>query len=303
MEYSKARMRNLKIKLYKIKMSKGELLELSHTKEAINKKLFFKKSDINGYIGDFFNSVDENYRIKQEVLEELGLYFSYYQQFRAEREDLESLLKSNYKKIKAIYMNFEPTDNAEEIINVTKEIAAKLHWIYTPIYLEQTIINSGIIPEENTEEYYNNFHTIEDLYQVIFENGDIEWNSLEGDINLNSTIKLKIYSTRWGHDDVYFANRTLTGWNFKHLSYDVKCSKDGTVNGEKRDGLYRILEHDSIQYPYDGVKFALETLWEKADSSSMSTSDLEKQMQDIGDWINAVERATKHHQPKWINYY
>lgn len=200
-------------------------------------------------------------------------------------------------------MNFKPTEEAFGIIQKTKEIAAKLHWIYLPIYPEQTIINSEIIPEENTEEYYNHFHTIEDLYRVIFESGEIEWNSIEGDINLNSPLKMKIYSSRWEHNDIYFVKRTMTGWNFKHLSYDVDCSKDGTLNSMKNDGFYSILAHDSIQYPYDGVKYALETLWKTADSTSMTTKELEIKLQDIGDWINAVEKATKNNQPNWVGYY
>lgn len=303
MEYRKARIRNLEIKLYKISLSKGKILNQIHNKETINKKLFFKKSDINEYINYFFDINDNGYSIKQEVINKFNEYSSKYDQYSPNQEELEGLLKENYKEIKNIYMNFEHIQNAQQIINKTKKIAAKLHWIYTPIYLEQTIINSEIIPEENTEEYYNHFHTIEDLYRVIFENGGITWDNLEGDVNLNSPMKMKIYSTRWGHDDVYSVKRTVTGWNFKHLSYDYNCLKDGTVSGDKKDGFYRILEHDSIQYPYDGVKNALETLWEEADSRSMSIKDLEDHLQDIGDWINAVERVTKNYQPKWIRYY
>jgi len=303
MEYREARIRNLKVKLYKISLSKGKILNRLYNKETINKKLFFKKSDINEYFNDFFIVKDEGFTIKQEVIDELEEYFYKYNQNSKEQEELETTLEKNYKEVKDIYMNFKPAENVQSIIAKTKVIAAKLHWIYTPIYSEQVILNSGIIPEINTEEYYNHFHTIEDLYRVIFENAEIAWNSLEGDINLNSPLKMKIYSTRWGHDDIYSVKRTVTGWNFKHLSYDVNCLIDGTLDANKKDGFYRILEHDSIQYPYEGVKYALETLWKEADSSSMSIQDLEKQLQDIGDWINAVEKVTKKSQPKWIRYY
>lgn len=200
-------------------------------------------------------------------------------------------------------MNFKPTEKAHEIIKKTKVTAAMLHWIHIPLYPEQTIMNLDIIPEENTEGYYNHFHPIEDLYRVIFENGEIAWDSIEGDYNLNSPMKMRIYSSRWGHDDIYSVKRTMTGWNFKHLSYDVNCSADGSLDGSKKDGFHSILAHDSIHYPYDGVKYALEILWKKADSTNMSIKELEGQIQEIGDWINAVEKATKKYQPNWVGYY
>ncbi|WP_440970907.1 hypothetical protein ACSS6N_09470 [Peribacillus frigoritolerans] len=303
MEYREARKRNLKIKLYKVSLSKGKALDQTYSKEAIHKKLFFKKSDIADYIDCFFDISNEKYIIKSEIKEEFDRYFEKYNQYSSDQQELEVILKTNYKAIRDIYMNFKPTEDAYEIIQKTKEIAAKMHWIYLPLYPEQTIMNSGIIPEENPEEYYNQFHTIEDLYRVVFESGEIVWNSVEGDINLNSPLKMRIYSSRWGHDDIYSVKRTMNGWNFKHLSYDFNCSKDGTLNSIKEDGFYRILAHDSIQYPYDGVKFALETLWKTADSTSMSIKELEIKLQDIGDWINAVEKATKNNQPNWVGYY
>ncbi|KAA0560839.1 hypothetical protein F0342_20995 [Bacillus sp. CH30_1T] len=123
-------------------------------------------------------------------------YSSKYDHYLADKQDLEQLLKDNYEEIRDIYMNLKPTEKAQEIILKTKEIAAKLHWIYLPIYPEQTIRNSELIPEEETKEYYNHFNTIEDLYRAIFENGGIAWDSLEGDVNLNSLIKMRIYSSR-----------------------------------------------------------------------------------------------------------
>ncbi|WP_303984781.1 hypothetical protein [Niallia circulans] len=305
MEYQQARVRNLKVKLYKVSLSKGKaIFEQSYSEEAIHKKLFFKRSDISQYLDDFFDTKnDGKYIIKEPIKDIFEEYSSKYDYYSSDQQELEQLLKRYYEEIRDIYMNFKPTEKVQELLLKTKEIAAKLHWIYLPLYPEQTIINSDIIPEENTEEYYNHFHTIEDLYRVIFENREIAWDSLEGDINLNTPMKMRIYSSRWGHNDVYSVKRIMTGWNFKHLSYDVNCSKDGTLAGEKKDGFFSILAHDSIQYPYDGVKYALENLWKTADSTSMSIKELETMLQDIGDWINAVERATKNNQPNWVGYY
>lgn len=304
MEYGKARIRNLKIKLYKVLLSKGEvILEQNYSEEAIQKKLFFKKTDIMYYLDNFFELDNGKYSLKQTIKDDFEEYSAKYNLHSSNEQELKILLKKYYEEIRDIYLNFKPTEKAQEIILKTKEIAAKLHWIYLPIYSEQIIISSDLIPEEDVLEYYNHFHTIEDLYRVIFENEEIAWDSIQGDINLNATIKLNIYSSRWGHHDIYSVKRTLVGWNFNHLSYDINCTKDGTVSGKKRDGFFSILAHDSIQYPYNGVKFALETLWEIADSTSMSIKELEIKLQEIGDWINAVEKATKNKQPNWVGYY
>lgn len=304
MEYKEARFRNLKIKLYKLARSKGSFYTDNFTKEAINKKLYFKSSDINDFLLDLFiEKEDGKYQVKESIKAELESYLHKYNLYSQEEKELEHVLQKKYIEIKNSYLNFNLTEDTEEILKVAKEAAAKLHWIHLPIYKESIIMNSGIIPENNPEEYYNHFHMIEDLYRVIFENEEIKWDSVEGDLNLNKPMKLRIYSTRWGHDDIYEVRRTITGWNFKHLTYDLNCVKDGSLNGSKKDGLYQILKHDSIQYPYEGVSSALQNLWILADSTEMATKDLENYLQDVGNWINAVEKATKKNQPKWSKYY
>jgi hypothetical protein len=304
MEFKDARRRNLKIKLFKIKLSKGNIFEQHFTKESINKKLFFKKSDITLFINDFFESCgEEHYILKKEIHENFEEFFKKHEEYFEQKEELEEALEGYYKKIKNIFLNFEPSSNAQKLIEEAKDIAAKLHWLYLPIYPEQSIINSDLIPEEDVLEYYTHFHMIEDLYKVIFENGEIEWNNIEGDINLNMSMKMKLYSVRWGHDDIYSVMRTVDGWNFKHLSYNVSCDIDGTIKNKERSGFYKILDHDSIQYPYEGVKYAFESLWKEADKDSMTVQDLQKKLQDIADWISEVEKTIKLHQPIWVGYY
>jgi hypothetical protein len=304
MEFNDARRRNLKIKLFKIKLSKGKIYEQHFTKESINKKLFFKKSDISQFINDFFESSgEEHYVLKKEIQDSFEEFFKKHEEYVEQQEQLEEELDRYYKQIKNIFLNFEPSSKAQNLIEEAKDIAAKLHWLYLPIYPEQSMINSDLIPEEDVHEYYSHFHMIEDLYRVIFEDAEIDWNNIEGDINLNTSMKMKLYSVRWGHDDIYSVMRTVDGWTFKHLSYNLSCDIDGTIKNKERSGFYKILDHDSIQYPYDGVKYALESLWKEADKESMTVQDLQKKLQEVADWISEVEKTIKLHQPTWVGYY
>lgn len=167
-----------------------------------------------------------------------------------------------------------------------------------PIYPEQYIANSNIIHEESLKEYYDHFHPLEDLYRYIFEGSKISWKSTYGDINLNKEISMEIYTTRWGHYDNYRIKRTLDGWGISGLhSGNVKCAKDG------EGALTDLLKHDSVCYPEEGLKYAMELLWNEADSTEMKMEELRRKISDIAEWINEVEKVTHQYQPEWCNYY
>lgn len=303
MDVSNARIRNLKLKLHKISTYKGyDILDETYSEEEIRTNLFFKKSDIKNYINTFFDENGNGYIIKQLIKEDIKEFSNKSEEYKENKEEIEAELEKKYQQMNDCLYKFKYGELAE-LVEETKSTAMKLHWIYLPIYPEDVMLNRDIIPEENCEEYYNHFHTIEDLYRMIFEKKEIKWDSIEGDINLNIEMKLTIYSTRWGHEDEYIVKRILDGWHFKHLSYDCICSKNGTINGKVKSGFFEILSHDSIQSPSEGVRYALEILWENADSTSMSKNELEFKLQEIGNWISAVEKTTKDLQPGWLGYY
>ena len=79
---------------------------------------------------------------------------------------------------------------------------------------------------------------------------------------------------------------------------------DGTQT--KKDGsneLFRKLNHDYVFYPKDGVKHALEELWDLANGHDLPFDVMNKRMQEVADWISAVERIVGEKQPDWVNYY
>ena len=75
-----------------------------------------------------------------------------------------------------------------------------------------------------------------------------------------------------------------------------ECKKNG------EGGLFMNLEHDSVFYPKDGVQYALEKLWEDADEGEIDFEELKKRVQQIADWISAVEKSINA-QPEWVYYY
>ena len=113
---------------------------------------------------------------------------------------------------------------------------------------------------------------------------------------LGKRLTFKVYNRRWGHADTYGITRTIEGWNVSHIT-NGKSEKDG-------DGtLIANLNHDSIFFPEEGVKYALSKLWEQAEDGELTLSELQKRLQQVADWISIVEKAVGEGQPDWVGYY
>lgn len=309
MEYEVARQRNLKVKLfhkYLLELEKGNenFKTDSYTLEQISNELFFKKKDITIHLKDLFvlNPQDDKYLIKNEVIQEIERWYVQYSEYSPEKNVEEAKLEAVYVAMTKAFSDFNTIHNIADKINEAAEVAVKLHFIYLPLFDERTMINRDVLPEEDPEKYYRHFHTIEDLYEVITKKNTLKWNSKDGDENLNKAMEMRIYSNRWGHEDIYIVERLENGWNFKHLMFDENSSKDGTVDGSYKEGFFKILNHDSIHFPFEVIKRALEQLWESADSRKMSVEEVQERLQDIGTWIGNFEREFKRGMPDWFNY-
>ena len=44
-------------------------------------------------------------------------------------------------------------------------------------------------------------------------------------------------------------------------------------------------------------------LWEQAEEGELTLEQLQERLQQIADWVSAVERAVGDYQPSWVNYY
>lgn len=287
------RERNILINLAKYLNDNSKNIEDKFSEKEIKKNILLKEIDYYIYKDIFFKEsnlcITEDKKVKiQEYLDNFN---------KNKTCSLEKSLENIYFNLKTMLdeRNYEYT-KFNDLITKGIKIATQLHWKYLPIYKEQIMKNRGCLPEENIEEYYSHYHTIEDLYEEMIGKG-IKFESLNGDSTLNQLIDFKVYTTRWHGYDTYRISRTIYGWEVNHISIQPETLKDG------RGGLFNNLKHDYVFFPKEGVAYAMEKIWELADNGELSLNELRDRLQEVADWISDVERNMRVKQPKWCNYY
>lgn len=300
-DISKEKERNLLINLtkYLIKfknVSKEKLRIHILTEKEINDNILYKKIDQQIYKEFFFKQVNDGYLLKEDVIKKLSTYLCAYE--KNKNVDEEEQLVKKYKKLKDIIEKgfWNNSDKYAELLKEATLIAIKLHWKYLPIYTETMLRNRGCSPEEKTEEYYNNFHAIEDLYLEI-KGESKKLKDMNGDFSLDKLFRFELYTHRWGHYDSYEIKRTIYGWEHVGFNNLAKSLKDG--NG----GLYELLNHDGVFFPKDGVAFALKMIWDEADNNEIDFDEMKNKIQEVFLWISDVEKNMRRMQPEWCNYY
>lgn len=296
----KSRKRNLLIKLTNLCNREKTLLKSSFTIQDINNNLYFRKSDIANYLNDFFVKEGDKYSINQETSEKITKYINKHDCVKGKYESSSERYKKKFECFRKKYTEnintFNFQDEYPRLYSKIEEDLEVLHWYILPEYSEQMLINSRMIPEEDIKEYYNNYHALEDLYEASIGKG-ISIESLKGDLNLDKELKFKVFSRRWGHDDIYTVERRTDGWYASHIAESGTSEKDGT------GALLKNLKHDLISFPEEGIKYALNQLWNMADEREMSVDELQIKLQEIADWISEVEKTVGEYQPSWVNYY
>ena len=155
------------------------------SKDDLKNELFFREEDfqiaiggnILGNKGSDFLPTD---RLRSGVKQLLSNIIK-------NEEELDHLKKEYLLKFKELDESdsYRPT---EELI----DLASKIHWHILPEYEEYMIVNRGLYPNKDTEEYYNHFHTLEDLYRELTSCGK-KIESKKGDMNLNEEIGKNLF--------------------------------------------------------------------------------------------------------------
>lgn len=210
----------------------------------------------------------------------LNMYMSYklnYQSTVPEKEI--NNFKEKFLEFKESIFGRKGNEEYKKLIAPLLELAPKLHWHYLPIYSDNIVYNRGAIPEKQPEIFYDHYHTLEDLYEVV-TGTPYKWESSLGDINLDEEMEIIIYSNRWQSEDIYIVKRTLNGWYTDFF---------GGVEGDKEGSAFiQCLEHDSISYP-NNIGYKFEALWNRADTTEMSPEELKNNLQKIADWVIITE--------------
>lgn len=273
---SEARVHNLVLRMYKkyINEDGKSKIENDLSAEKLNNDLFLREIDLQYLIQEGLIEYDgEKYQPTIKLHEKIN-YLKKKHDRRGVDKELESYIIDYYNDLKK--------ETRYRISEKAREIASKIHWKILPEYEEYMMVNGGYYPSDDTEEYYNHFHAIEDLYNELTGNGK-NVNSRKGDDSLNKKIEFTVYSRRWGHKDKYYITRTTKGWDVE-FHQTRKGDKEGSA-------LIDTLRHDLINYPASLGNFMYD-LWNRADDGRVGFDNLAEHLKHIEKWINICEENT-----------
>jgi len=99
-------------------------------------------------------------------------------------------------------------------------------------------------------------------------------------LNNTSRFKMRIYSPRWGENDLYQFIKTKDGWKFENYRCKGEVDRDGNPL------FYKALAFESISYPAyleDYISIA----WEKIDA--LNKEQVQIIFDRLSEWVSASE--------------
>ncbi|WP_306010095.1 hypothetical protein [Bacillus sp. MMSF_3328] len=176
--------------------------------------------------------------------------------------------------------------SSKELEDCYKEMASSAHQLHLslaerghePKHHGYMIKNRRM--ESNDPRFYDHVHPTEDLVDFI---RDTEANNDPEDQTLGTKFKIRIFTRRWGHEDVYQLTRTESGWYLEQLTYKGDCERNGYPL------LFRALDHDSVNYPKDLGEY-LEWLWERAKEDGLNFNEVQDALNQLASWISICEK-------------
>lgn len=296
----RARRRNLRISILKSITQQGDKLDQTYTVDEIVNRFKFRQRDIKYSMACFFKmGKNQQYSFCPEMQKFLEKALSAHEKAVPSLEEAEIIFLKDFGRFHNqceadMIRNFD-YQKLQIIYQKIQKIIPILHWGLLPIFNKYLMINSGIIPEENLIQFYDHYDMLSAMLNEIRGEGSAM--TTKGDETLNQELSFSVYTRRWGHNDSYRIHRTVDGWHVSHIAISGDCDKEGS------NALFANLDHDSVFYPEDGVKYAMSNLWEDAEDGKLTLSELQERLQQIADWISGVERAVGEGQPQWVRYY
>ncbi len=173
-------------------------------------------------------------------------------------------------------------DNLGELIEQLGALAHNLHVSLKPApkHHRYMIKNRGINPGH--PDFYKHVHPVEDLLAYLAND---KANDDPEDQTLNSHFHMDVYTRRWGHSDRYQLTRVIGGWHFKFLGKNITSKKNG------RPGLFKMLDHDSVNYP-EALPDYMQYLWDKADTDGLTPEEVQKNLDELSKWISDCEKKS-----------
>lgn len=209
-------------------------------------------------------------------------------------KNLQKAIVERMGKVQKLLADYRLDDDVQKLIEEMGKDAHELHMSldtngHTPQHHEYMIKNRGFPPEKL--EFYMHVHPVEDLLAYI---EDENANKDPQDQTIGEMFDFRVYSRRWGHDDIYHFMRTKDGWDVNSPPIGGSCDKGGDPH------LFKNLRQDLIHYPI-GLNNWLEWLWEQAASKGLSKDEVQIALQELADWISITEKNAPSSKV-WENY-
>ncbi|WP_282127003.1 hypothetical protein [Marinifilum flexuosum] len=274
--------RNTKIKILRVVIEKELDIERRFNFNEIKNLFYIREREFNTYQAELFEDDKLQFKFRSSIIDELN---SYREKHNISKDSIgnciEEYIEIFESKVKETY-----SYDLDELMKYIEP----LHWYYLPIYSDLMITNRDVSPEGDLRDYYNHYHSLEDLYSVC-KGKEENWRTLKGDINLNKELVFKVYTNRWGHEDHYKVERTYEGWNVININVGGSGSKSGST-------FIDCFNQDYVNYPKD-FKYIIERLWELADTNEMKVQELQDKLDDVAKLVSMVEKTVKEYTPNW----
>jgi len=206
----------------------------------------------------------------------------------ADQEKLRDRIQADLSRIYELSRDRGGQGKPDEMSALFDQMAGNAHALHVelrdagqePVHHAYMLKNRGVPPD--TVEFYRHVHPVEDLLKFL---QDPHANVDPEDVTIGAEFQFRVYSRRWGHDDVYRMKRTKTGWDVRYIAIGGVCDKGG------RPYLIENLEHDSIDYPA-GLAGWLEWLWLRAKEDGLSQEAVQQALNDLSEWVKQVEHSS-----------
>jgi len=191
-------------------------------------------------------------------------------------------------RVHHIFEQHEEQERSEEVMTLMRGMAEGAHRLHieltqsgqAPKHHKYMYENRGVPPD--SLEFYEHVHPVEDLLKYL---ADEHANDDPEDVTIGKAFQFKVFSRRWGHDDVYHMTRTKTGWDVTYISIGGPCDKSG------KPYLFANLQQDAIDYPA-GLGGWLEWLWHRAKEDGLTAAQVQSSLDQLAQWVRNTEQSS-----------
>lgn len=298
-EWDSVRKRNLRISITKGLIENNWKSERVFSETELKNAFRFKMRDLEYYAKDFFRITEKKYVLTEEEKKYIDKILEVNKVATMVLKDADARFIVEFGSFHDVYENDDygnfSYERYREIQKNVAEILPVLHWGHLPIFNKYLLFNREIDPEQHILEFYDHYDCLKAMLAEIRGKG--EKMQISSDDTLGKELVFEVYTRRWGHSDRYRMRRTIDGWECTNLAIGGECKKNG------EGGLIDALNHDLVFFPEEGVKYAMEELWEASDEGEIGLEELQNRLQEVADWISHVEKAVGEKQPEWVKYY